>query len=121
MRTLYRRAFPASRPDAQRAPSSIVTDRRDTPQPAARSEAFARYAYALGACALTSVAAVFMLPWLDLANIVMLFLLTVVLVAWRLGRGPAVLAAVVSVAAFDYFCVPPRLTLAVSDAQHLVT
>jgi two-component system sensor histidine kinase KdpD len=98
-----------------------VTDRRDPPQRATRSDAFARYAYALGACAITSVAAVVMLPWLDLANIVMLFLLTVVLAAWRLGRGPAVLTALVSVVAFDYFCVPPRLTLAVSDAQYLVT
>ena len=51
----------------------------------------------------------------------MLFLLTVVLVALRLGRGPAVLAAFVSVPAFDFFCVPPRLSFAVSDAQYLLT
>jgi K+-sensing histidine kinase KdpD len=53
-----------------------------------------------------------LLPYFDLANIVMLFLLTVVLVAMRFGRGPAVLAAFVSVAAFDFFCVPPRLSFA---------
>jgi two-component system sensor histidine kinase KdpD len=51
----------------------------------------------------------------DLANIVMLFLLTVVLVAVRLGRGPAVAAAFLSVAAFDFFFVPPRFSFAVSD------
>jgi two-component system sensor histidine kinase KdpD len=51
----------------------------------------------------------------------MLFLLTVVLVALRFGRGPAVLAAFVSVAAFDFFCVPPRMSFAVSDAQYLLT
>jgi two-component system, OmpR family, sensor histidine kinase KdpD len=51
----------------------------------------------------------------------MLFLLAVVVVALRYGRGPAVLAAFVAVASFDFFDVPPRLTLAVGDAQYLVT
>jgi two-component system sensor histidine kinase KdpD len=62
-----------------------------------------------------------LLPYLDLANIVMLFLLAEVLVAVRCGRGPAVLAAFMSVAAFDFFFVPPRLSFAVSDVQYLVT
>ncbi len=49
----------------------------------------------------------------ELANIVMLFLLAVVVVALRSGRGPAVLAAFLNVAAFDFFFVPPRFTFAV--------
>lgn len=57
----------------------------------------------------------------DLANIVMLFLLAVVLVAVRYGRGPAVMASFLSVAAFDFLYVPPRLTFAVADAQYLLT
>ena len=44
-----------------------------------------------------------------------------VLAALRYGRGPAVLAAFVSVAAFDFFDVAPRFTFAVSDVQYLVT
>jgi two-component system sensor histidine kinase KdpD len=59
--------------------------------------------------------------WLDLANIAMLFLLVVLLVAVRLGRGPSVTATCVSVACFDFFFVPPRFTLAISDFQYLVT
>jgi two-component system sensor histidine kinase KdpD len=51
----------------------------------------------------------------------MLFLLTVVLVAVSLGRGPAVLIAFLGVAAFDFFFVPPRYSLAVSDVQYLLT
>jgi two-component system sensor histidine kinase KdpD len=51
----------------------------------------------------------------------MLFLLCVVLVAVKLGRGPAMLAAVLSVAAFDFFFVPPRFSFAVTDVQYLVT
>lgn len=57
---------------------------------------------------------------LELANIAMLFLLAVVIVAVRWGRGPAVLAAVLDVLAFDFFFVPPRLSFAVSDVQYLV-
>lgn len=51
----------------------------------------------------------------------MLFLLGVVFIAFRFGRGPSVLAAVLNVAAFDFFFVPPRFTFAVSDVQYLVT
>ncbi len=79
------------------------------------------YAWALGACVATTLLTLPMLRLFDLANIVMLFLLCVVLVAVRLGRGPAMLAALVSVAAFDFFFVPPRFSFAVSDVQYLVT
>ena len=57
---------------------------------------------------------------LDLANIVMVFLLAVVLVAVRYGRGPAVMAAFLSVGAFDFINVPPRVTFSVNDAQYLL-
>jgi len=58
---------------------------------------------------------------LELANIVMLFLLGVVGVAMRFGRGPAAFAATLNVAAFDFFFVSPRFSFAVSDVQYLVT
>jgi two-component system sensor histidine kinase KdpD len=61
------------------------------------------------------------LGYLELANIAMLFLLTVLLVAVRFGRGPSVTATCVSVACFDFFFVPPRLTFAVADFQYVVT
>ena len=51
-----------------------------------------RYLWALLACLVTTLVATPLLPYFDLANIVMLFLLTVVLVAVKWGRGPAVLA-----------------------------
>jgi two-component system sensor histidine kinase KdpD len=59
--------------------------------------------------------------YLDLANIAMLFLLVVLLVAVRWGRGPSVTATCVGVACFDFFFVAPRFTFAVSDFQYLVT
>lgn len=55
------------------------------------------------------------------ANIVMLFLLGVVLVATRYGRGPAIVAAVVNVLVFDFFFVPPHFSFTVHDAQHVLT
>jgi two-component system sensor histidine kinase KdpD len=57
----------------------------------------------------------------DRSNIVAIFLLSVVLVAMRFGRGPAALAAVFSVGAFDFFFVPPRFSFAVGDFQYLLT
>jgi two-component system, OmpR family, sensor histidine kinase KdpD len=57
----------------------------------------------------------------DRANIVAIYLLSVVLIAVRFGRGPAALAAVLSVGSFDFFFVPPRYSFAVSDVQYLLT
>ncbi len=79
------------------------------------------YLGAIAACAATTGIATLLLLDLDLANIVMVFLLTVVLVAVWLGRGPAILAAVLSVALFDFFFVPPRFSFTVHDVQYLLT
>ena len=79
------------------------------------------YAAAVAACALTGAIASQLHGVLELSNIVMLFLLAVVGVGLRYGRGPAVLAAFIGVALFDFFIVPPRFSFAVSDVQYLVT
>ena len=80
-----------------------------------------RYGLSVAACAATTVVTHLLVPYFDLANIVMVFLLSVVGVAVWLGRGPSVLAAFVNVAAFDFFFVAPRLSFAVSDVQYLLT
>jgi len=79
------------------------------------------YAKSVALCAAVILATAPLLHVLELSNIVMLLLLAVVFSALRHGRGPAVLAAFVSVAAFDFFDVAPRFTFAVSDVQYLVT
>ena len=73
------------------------------------------------ACAATTLLATPLIGHLDLANIVMLFLLTVLVIAVTLGRSAAVLASVLSVLLFDIFFVPPRFSLAVANIQYLVT
>lgn len=79
------------------------------------------FAWAVGSSvALTGLAAP-LSGVLELTNIVMLYLLGVVGVAWRFGRGPAALAAAMNVMAFDYFFVLPTFSFAVSDVQYLLT
>ena len=80
-----------------------------------------QYMWAVLACVATTLIAAPLRLYFDLANIIMLFLLTVVLVAVKFGRGPAVAAALISVGSFDFFFVPPRFSFAVTDVQYLLT
>ena len=57
----------------------------------------------------------------DNSNLIMVYLLGVALVATLYGRRPSALAAVLGVAAFDFFFVPPYFTFAVGDTQYLLT
>ncbi|HYB64553.1 MAG TPA: sensor histidine kinase KdpD [Steroidobacteraceae bacterium] len=80
-----------------------------------------RYAWAAATTAACTLVAWFMYPHFDLSNLVMIYLLGVTVAGLRLGRGPSALTAVLNVAAFDFFFVPPRFSFAVSDVQYLVT
>lgn len=79
------------------------------------------YAMAALGCGLAGLLSAVVFPIFDLPNIVMIFLLAVVLVSVRFGRGPGVLASFLSVAIFDFFFVNPRLSFAVGDVQYLMT
>ena len=80
-----------------------------------------RYLWAALACVAVTLLSVPLAAQFDRSNIVAIFILTVVLVAVRFGRGAAALAAVLSVCSFDFFFVPPRFSFAVSDVQYLLT
>ena len=80
-----------------------------------------RYAWAAASSVAITLAMAPLHDVLDLANIVMVFLLGTVGVGLRWGRGPAALASVLNVLAFDFFFVSPRFSFAVSDVQYLVT
>jgi two-component system sensor histidine kinase KdpD len=60
-------------------------------------------------------------PHLAAANLAMVYLLGVVIVALLCTSRTSVLASFLSVAAFDFFCVPPYLAFQVSDYEYLVT
>ncbi len=80
-----------------------------------------RYLWATIACVVVTLGSIPLAAHFDRSNIVAIFILTVVLIAVRFGRGPAALAAVLSVGAFDFFFVPPKFSFAVSDVQYLLT
>jgi two-component system, OmpR family, sensor histidine kinase KdpD len=58
---------------------------------------------------------------LDPANLTMLYLLAVVIIALQWGRGPAVLGAALGVVLFDVLLVPPYGALTVDEPQYLLT
>ena len=72
-------------------------------------------------CAITTLFAIPFKETLELTNIVMFFLLAVAYIAVRYGRGSAILAAFVNVFLFDICFVPPKFSIAVSDAQFAIT
>ena len=63
----------------------------------------------------------FIKSFISATNLAMLFLLAVVVVAFRRGLRPAIFTAVIGVLAFDFFFIPPYLTFRVSDTEYLIT
>lgn len=78
-------------------------------------------AVAVVLCALITWVANHWLGTFETANLVMVYLLGVVVIALFYGRWPSVLAAVINVISFDLFFIAPHGTLAVSDMQYLLT
>ena len=79
------------------------------------------YWMAVGITIASTLLAALMYPHLELTNLVMVYLLGTTIAALRLGRGPASLSALTNVIAFDFFFVPPRFSIAVTDFEYLVT
>ena len=79
------------------------------------------YAWAAAAAVASTLLGLAMAPRFDLVNVAMVYLLAVVCIALRFGRGPVVAASVLGVAAFDYFFVVPAGTFHVDDPQYLLT
>jgi two-component system sensor histidine kinase KdpD len=95
----------------------------ETPPPAwsARRSQPRSYAFAALVVVAASLVSWGMLGRFDKLNLAMVYLLGIVFVATRYGRGPSLVAVVLSVAAFDFFFIPPHITFAVSDTQYLVS
>ena len=79
------------------------------------------YALATGAAAICTVVSFAIFPRFALLNLVMIYLLGTVAVAARGRRGPAALSSALNVFCFDFFFVPPRFSITVSDAEYLFT
>jgi two-component system sensor histidine kinase KdpD len=90
------------------------------PRPSAKVDPRAYAASSAAAIGATAVAWV-LFGRRQLADVVMIYLLGIILVSVRFGYGPSIVAAVLSVLLLDFFFVPPYLSFAVSDFQHVVT
>jgi two-component system, OmpR family, sensor histidine kinase KdpD len=103
----------------------ISGDRDDSrplpPRPWPAQTEWRPYGYALGVVAICTGIAWAMFPYFAFSNLIMVYLLGVIVVATRYGRGPSLLASLLSVGAFDFFFVPPYFTFAVSDTQYFIT
>lgn len=83
--------------------------------------ATARALWVVIACGLVTLLAWPLRDIFDPANIAMLYLLAVALVAMRAGRYAAVIAAFLSTLLLDFFFIAPRFSFAVGDVQYSVT
>ncbi len=97
------------------------------PAPAIQTKAVATTtnwrAYVLAALAVAAATGIgFLIDlWLPLANISVGFLIAVMLIAMKLGRGPAIFASVASFLSFNFFFTEPRGSFTVSDTQNVLT
>jgi len=94
---------------------------RESSAPAAAPFPWREYLASLVAVGAATAVCRLMLPVFDLADQAMVYLLCVVLVSSRFGRGPSLFASVLSVAALDFFFVAPYFTFTVNDIGHIIT
>lgn len=81
----------------------------------------ARYAGAAGLTAIATLLAAALDAHVTDADLVMVYVLAAALAGLWLGRGPAALTAIGSIACFNWFFVPPRYTFAVADGRYVLT
>jgi two-component system sensor histidine kinase KdpD len=60
-------------------------------------------------------------PYLELSNLIMVYLVGVMVTAIHWGRGPAILNSVLSVVAFYFFFVPIRYSFALEETHFIFT
>ncbi|MDD4915962.1 MAG: sensor histidine kinase KdpD [Methylococcales bacterium] len=89
--------------------------------PARTQKRYKGYIWAVAVTILSTVVGDMVFGQLELANLVMLYLLGVVYIATRFGRGPSILASVLGVGVFDFMFVQPYYSFSVADSQFLIT
>lgn len=81
------------------------------------------YGWALAAVAATTTAMLAihaLLPWISYQAVGLIDLLVVLLVAVYLGRGPALVAALVSAVSWNFLFIQPRFTFAISALEDII-
>lgn len=99
----------------------VINGEHGDPAPARNRSARWGYAEAAAIVGVATGLAWLMYSFVELSSLIMVYLLGVIAVATRHGRGPSLVASLLSVSAFDFFFVPPYWTLAVWDTRYVVT
>ncbi|HTR57541.1 MAG TPA: sensor histidine kinase KdpD [Casimicrobiaceae bacterium] len=93
----------------------------DESKPASHKPRWRGYATAVLITATATLLAWLLFGRFSQTNLVMVYLVGVLLVAYRYGRGPAIVASMLSVALFDFLFVSPFYSFHVSDTEYLLT
>ena len=103
----------------------LVTPREDEsappPLPPGPPTPLGEYPAALVPIGLATLVCFWLRPVLWLPDLTMIYIAAILVTASRHGMGPSIMASIVSVAAYDFFFIPPFYTLAVGDFQHVLT
>lgn len=86
-----------------------------------RRDQWLGYGAAVVVTAIASALSAVGVPYLSLADVVILYLIGVVIVAVRFGLGPSILASLGGVAAFDFITLPPKFEFSLAEVGHAVT
>jgi two-component system sensor histidine kinase KdpD len=79
------------------------------------------YGFALAVVAVATLIGWIVFRRLSVTDVAMVYLLGAMVVASWTGRGPSLLAAILSIAAFDFLFVDPIFTFTVSDLRYFLT
>ena len=78
----------------------------------------------ISAPVMTGIFTLLMFPlrsYTEPVNLVMLYLIGIVSVALRYGRGPSLLATLLAAVCFNFFFIPPYEVFKIADQQHFIT
>jgi two-component system sensor histidine kinase KdpD len=100
-------------------PDAVETGFLSDPDPTPRGPL--RYLVAVLVVGLASVMSGFLFHRFDPRNLAMVYLLGVAFVATRIGRGPSILASLLSVVSFEFFFMPPYFVWSTADSQYIFT
>ena len=89
--------------------------------PSKTKQRYQGYIWAVAVTFISTMVGHLVFGQLELANLVMVYLLGVVFVATRYGRGPSIVASVLGVGIFDFLFVKPYFSFSVGDSQFLIT
>lgn len=100
------------------APETVFTPKPSTPT---RRTSVIYYFISIGLIALATAINFLISPYVSLNNLIMIYLLSVVVVALFGKVGPSNLASILSVFAFAFFFTSPQYSFAITNVQDLVT